>query len=133
MKTLTTLLIATLFLATSCRKDKVSKQEASAIEGKWQLVLITGGFAGLHMTAAEWGHTQSYEFRSPNKCTYIYDGSVVKTKYSLSTGISYSTGKDGTFVSVRSNGMYEYSFVGDTLILAMNVAADGTSEWYVKQ
>jgi hypothetical protein len=119
-------------MTAGCRKDDINKQNAATLEGKWHLVLMTGGFGGIHMTAVEWGHTQSYEFKSQGNCTYMLDGNATDMKYALSTGTSYTRNGDATFVTLSNGLLLEYRFERDTLVLAGNVAADAMSEWYVR-
>lgn len=132
MRTTITLLLAALTMCTACKKGKIDTDAKNAIQGKWNLVRITGGLAGLDMSAAQWGHTQSYEFKSNYKCNYTYDGNTTATTYTLYKAPSYTENAAGDFVTIASNKMtYEYSFAHDTLVMSMDVRVDGTVEWYV--
>ncbi|GAA4464528.1 hypothetical protein GCM10023093_15050 [Nemorincola caseinilytica] len=77
-----------VMMTISCRKTTTEPGTSTSIRGKWKLVRITGGIAGLDMTADEWGHSQSYEFASGSRCYYTFDGNITTTTYTLFTGPS---------------------------------------------
>lgn len=127
------LITAGLLLAAGCKKEKVDNPTRLSLMAKWNLVRITGGLAGLNMTAAEWGHSQTYQFGNSNKCIYTFDGKVTNTTYSFERGPSYTRGVEADFVLIKNPEMkYEFYFAHDTLVLAQDARVDGTAEWYVK-
>lgn len=128
-----TIIAGCMLLATGCKKDKVDNPTRLSLIGKWKLVRITGGLAGLNITAAEWGHSQTYQFGNANKCVYTFDGKVTNTSYLFERGTSYTRGVEANFLLIRNPEMkYEFYFAHDTLVLAQDARVDGTSEWYVK-
>ncbi len=121
------LFAAIVLLATSCRKNR----KDTTLYGKWRLVTISGMMG--KMTAAEWGHSQSFTFEQKGNCTHVYDGATTNVKYKTTTDKSYFSGGDGTFVDIKTYGMYEYRISHDSLMLAGNIAVDGPIEWYVRE
>ena len=126
--------MATLTLFAACKKSKLETDVRNRVQGKWKLVRITGGIGGLDLSADAWGHTQSYEFKSSGICKYTFDGATTKTTYTVFRALSNTSGADADFVTIAKSKMtYEVSFAHDTLVMAMDAAVDGTSEWYVRE
>lgn len=127
-------IVALLLLSTGCSKNRVDNIDRQSILGKWVLVRITGGLAGLDMSAPQWGHSLSYVFGNAKKCLETYDGTQKNTTYSFSRGFSYTRGFEANFVSIASRGdtKFEFYFAHDTLVLVDDPRVDGTTEWYLK-
>ncbi len=125
--------ILSLVLLTSmsiaCRKTTGT---LPMLQGKWRLVLMTGGFGGIHMTAAQWGHSKYYQFNEKSKYTLTMDGKSTDGGYSLYNDKSKVTGAQSTFIKI-GQASYEYNYAHDTLKLIEDVQVDGMTEWYVKE
>lgn len=125
--------IALLSLVTfSCKKDKTKPK--NAFVGRWDMVWVTGGIAGIHMTPKEFGHTKSYTFYIDSTCTIMEDSVIANTVYSTNIGTPYYYHLGTKYMIFRNTGtVYEYSFAHDTLKFYPAGLMDGFTEWYVKQ
>jgi len=98
--------------------------------GKWQLVLVTGGLAGIHETAAQWGHTESFTFTANNTISHSLDTALNDLGNYYLINDSLYAGKDVYIDSVYFNTLYA---AHDTLVMANARILDGTSSWYIRQ
>lgn len=133
MKPLLLSCFCVLLLAGACKKEHAASQTSGtfSLPGKWRLVLITGGIAGIHQTAAEWGHNASYTFRTDSTCTYIIDHDTTNTTYHIRPDTA--AGSSWNILTVGANIPMDIDHAHDTLILGMHDVMDGTAEWYVKE
>jgi hypothetical protein len=98
------------------------------------MVLVTGGIAGIRMTAAQYGQNRTYEFFENGCCAITTNGNKVRTGYSTNVVIDQITGQPVNYLYLaNSTSQYTYTFAHDTLLLDMGSAADGFTEWYVRQ
>jgi len=130
MKNLTLLVaaIASLFI-TSCKKKDNSKH---GIEGKWEMVLVTGGIGSVHLSGADLPYTQSYTF-DKGSYTWVFDAKARTGQYTLGKENLNGTGKEIDVVSLGGGVDYQYSFRHDTLVLNPYYQGDITYEWFVRR
>jgi len=114
----------------SCKKDDKSSINNSQLTGSWKLVLITGGIGGIHETAAQWGHTESYIFKPDATFTHTVDSTTTNfAAYTLtSDAIHHSDG-----LSVGGQYLFNVDFTHDTLLVWNIGISDYTTNWYVRQ
>lgn len=133
MRSLSLILVISMLLnAASCKKNN-DTSGTPTLQGSWKLVLMTGGIGGVHITAANWGHTRSY--------TFLADGAYTTTQDAKTSGGTYTTGKDIlkganteiNVVTLDGSEKFEYSFAHDTLILNRYDISDIMYDWYVRQ
>ena len=128
----TFILLALLSITSvACKKDRQAA-ETGRIIGKWNLVLTTGGLAGLHTTPAQSGHTESMTFRTDNTCTIINNANVTTGSFSIKDEYSADLQKNVEMLHV-DGGKYIINYVQDTLLLGMDAVVDGTTDWFVKE
>ena len=121
-----------LLVAISCKKDK--PKPVNTFVGKWDMVWVTGGIAGINMTPAQFGHTKSYTFYVDSTCTIVEDGVVANTVYSTNIGGPHYYQIGRKYLIFRNTGMvYDYTYAHDTLKLYPANMTDGFTEWYVKE
>ena len=127
------LIIATILLMATlaCKKDK--KSSNANLIGKWNLVLTTGGLAGLHVTPAQTGHTKSYVFEANNFCTIINDGRSGTSSYYVKNEYSQTYQKNVDMLYLGNTDKQQIDYAHDTLVLSYDIALDGTSDWFVKE
>jgi hypothetical protein len=130
MKNLTLLVAAiALFCIASCKKKDNAKH---VIEGKWEMVLVTGGIGGVHLSGPDLPYTQTYTFDSKGTFTWVFDAKARTGQYTL--GIErLSTGDEIDIVSLGGGVDYQYSFRHDTLVLNAYDHTDITYEWFVRR
>lgn len=116
----------------ACKKEnRVSSSDP--IIGKWNLVLTTGGIAGIHQTPAQTGHTKSITFRTDNTYTTVMDGSVANNNYYIRDEYSADYQKNVKMLYLNGTDKYIVNYVHDTLTIDMNAVVDGTTDWFVKE
>lgn len=127
------LLFALLSLTaiSACKKDKQTVN--NGIVGNWELVLLTGGLMGIHQTATEWGHSQSYMFLPNGRCVHSFDGKSMSSIYSTREDATTYNPYKNQVLEIKGEDQMTYQFRRDTLILGRNIATDGLSEWYVRK
>lgn len=122
-----------LLSLTACRKNN-DNQSINALYGSWKLVKVTGGIAGMNITAAQAGRDpETIRFNANNTYTRT-------TQYNTSTG-DYAVGKTtlpGTkntinIVVLNSSGKLQYNISRDTLTISSYEISDATTDWYVRQ
>jgi hypothetical protein len=131
MKKLFLILILAI-VAVSCKKDKqVGTINNNTIIGKWDLVLVTGGIANIHETAAQSGHHASVTFKPDQSCVFTYDTNITthKTYTLVPNNISHQLN------DLYIDGVYglTLSYVNDTLGMSNKNISDATADWYVKE
>ncbi len=131
MKALLFVLATTFLFGFSCRKGKNDHTNGTVV-GKWKLALVTGGLVGLHMTAAEWGHSQSFTFGTDGKCTSVFDGNATNGTYSLNVE-TLPGGNKKYHLDIKDQAHYLYAFAHDTLVLSVANISDATADWYVRE
>jgi hypothetical protein len=129
-----TILVASCLLA--CNKNANNTPHPTLIinntnlVGTWKAVLITGGLGGIHETAAQWGHTETFTFSASNTLSHTLDTAVNNYgSYTLVNDSIYA-GKD---VYINNAYLITLYAAHDTLVMANAQMLDGTSSWYVKQ
>ncbi len=121
--------IALLSATLSCKKDP--PKPVNKFTGKWEMVLVTGGIAGIHMTPAQFGHTAGITFYHDSTVSVVRDGSLATGTYT--TNIDSQNLYHKTLIKFRTDGsVYEYQFLHDTLTLYPYGLMDGFTEWYVR-
>jgi len=119
--------IALLFIA-SCKKKDNSKH---GIEGKWEMVLVTGGIGGVRLSGPDLPYTQSYTF-DKGTFTWVFDAKARTGKYTLGKD-RLGSGTEIDVVSLGGGVDYQYSFRHDTLVLNAYDLTDIMYEWYVRR
>ena len=124
MKTKQHLLSISILLAItllSCSKDDSYN---NAIVGKWNWVLTTGGFAGVHETPASTKQIWSYEFRSNNTYTLLRNDTIAASgNFTLSS--TDANGLKTNIINMENSMIQSYIIQRDTLILADIYVCDG--------
>jgi len=133
MKPILLLILPVLLLGTSCKKDKNTKPANQAITGKWTLVLITGGFGGIHQTATEWGHSRSFTFNEDHSYTSLFDSNTTTGNYVVSKVFVPGAATPTDIITLNTTDPYSYSFAHDTLVMSMYNISDATNDWYIRQ
>ena len=126
------LLVLVLVTTIACKKGK-PVAESERIIGKWNLVLTTGGIAGIHQTPAQSGHTKSLTFRTDNTYTAVIDGSTANNSYYVKDEYSADYQKNVWMLYLNGTDKYIVNYVHDTLTIDMNAVVDGTTDWFVRQ
>lgn len=129
------ILIATAaLLAGGCRKTEISTSSAGFLPGRWDMVLVTGGIAGIRMTAEEYGQHQTYQFHNNGRCVITTNGNTTRTTYSTNVVADANTGQAVNYLLLaNTSNRYTYSFAHDTLLLDMGSMVDGITGWYVRR
>ncbi len=129
------IIIATAaLLAGGCRKTKVINTVPGYLPGQWDMVLVTGGIAGIRMTADQYGQHQTYQFYNNGRCIITTDGNTTRTTYSTNTVTDANTGQLVNYLLLaNTTNKYTYTFVHDTLLLDMGSMVDGITGWYVRR
>jgi hypothetical protein len=133
MRILLIAFLPALLLFCSCKKDKHQSSANEQLLGKWKLVRVTGGFAGIDMTANEWGHSVSYAFYPDHSCNRIMDGVITNDIYTLVEGLKFNNTARPLITFESGAQVLEYNFAHDSLVLSASNIADATAEWYVRQ
>jgi hypothetical protein len=121
-------------LAGSCHKPQTPVITASSLTGRWNMVLVTGGIAGIRMTAAQYGQERTYEFFENGRCTITTNGDKARTSYSTNVVADPMSGRPINYLYLaNSTSHYTYTFTHDTLLLDMGSMVDGFTEWYVRR
>jgi len=127
-----TILFALLLIsAVACKKDKTHPSiniNSGTIIGKWDLVLMTGGFAGVHETATQWGHHASYTFRTDSICQCTVDTSNTYEPYSIQTD-----SLNVTSLLINGSKAFILGSAHDTLTMYNDMISDATTDWYTKE
>jgi hypothetical protein len=127
------LFAAMLLGLASCKKDK-NTQKTDDLYGSWKLVKVTGGIAGMNITAAQAG-------RDPETIRFNANNTYTKTlKYNTTTGVyrvdratiaGYKNPID--IVVFDTSGKLQYTISRDTLVMSNYEVSDATADWYVRQ
>lgn len=118
--------------SSSCKRNAAGVPENS-MPGKWKLVLMTGGIGSVRITAAQWGHTRSYQIRDDGTFTKVEDGKSTTGRYSVGEEVLKGSGATINTVTLDGTERYSYSFAHDTLVLSMYGISDPMYDWYVRE
>lgn len=121
---------AALSQLVSCKK---SDSKNTKIEGKWEMVMVTGGIGGVRLFGADLPYTQSYTFDSKGAYTWMFDAKPRSGKYTVGKDKLDGTGTEIDIVSLGGGVDYQYSFHHDTLVLNAYDRTDITYEWFVRR
>lgn len=129
-----TVLFAAMLLGLTACKKKNDTQSIDALYGSWKLVKVTGGFAGMNITAAQAG-------RDPEVMRFNANNTYTKTlKYNTSTGVyrvdRASIPGNNTPIEIvvfDYSSKLQYTISRDTLVMSSYEISDATADWYVRQ
>ena len=131
---LMTLMATAALLAGGCRKTEVPTPVPGSLSGRWEMVLVTGGIAGIRMTADQYGQHQTYQFYNNGRCIITTNGNTTRTTYSTNVVTDAYTGQPVNYLLLaNTTNKYTYTFTHDTLLLDMGSMVDGFTEWYVRR
>ncbi|MBX2905274.1 MAG: hypothetical protein KF744_04500 [Taibaiella sp.] len=122
--------IMCLVVISSCKK---SDKQRNAIEGKWEMVMVTGGIGGVHLTGADLPYTQTYIFDNNGTFTWVFDAKTRTGHYTLGKDKLSGTTTEIDIVNLDAGVDYQYSFSHDTLVLNAYDHTDITYEWFVRR
>lgn len=128
MKGLLLAAFALCLASTHCGQSNGDETQKRSIYGSWELVLTTGGIAGMQRYAKEQGPAKSCTFGTDGIYRLVINGkTITRERFSL---ISQIEEADTAMLIVPQ--MLQYEFAHDTLLLSEFQTADALTEWYVR-
>jgi hypothetical protein len=127
------LFTAMLLGLASCKKNH-DTQRINDLYGSWKLVKVTGGIAGMNITAAQAGREpETIRFNANNTYTktLIYNTSTGAYRIDRATMPGYKDPID--IVIFNNSGKLQYTISRDTLVMSSYEVSDATADWYVRQ
>lgn len=129
-----TVLFAAMLLGLTACKKKNDTQSINALYGSWKLVKVTGGFAGMNITAAQAGRDpEVMRFNANNTYTMTTQYNTSTGTYAVGTTTLPGTKNTINILVLNSSGKLQYAISRDTLTISSYEISDATVDWYVRQ
>ncbi len=133
--TVTIVLIAFVFLSSTCKKAmQVPNPALKKIFGKWQWIESSGGFAGKITTPSKAGYFERIEFSNEGIYQKFKNDSLIDRKpFSFSQKTSIQTGKPAWVLSLNEGSIsMTVSFSGQDTLMLNEQVHDGFSHTYAR-